>query len=174
LQTFVNAGAPRLSYPAGVALAGVVGTLAMPWLILDNLFTFLNYYGAVLSALGGIMIADYYVIRRRRLNVPDLYRADGQFRFARGVNPAGIVAWALAGVVAASILDYAYIVGFPLGFVLYLALMKLWVLRRYPQQEVSSGFDPRYLATTEGHEWAYSPDAGFARVPAEISSATHR
>lgn len=164
--TFVNAGAPRLSYPVAVALAGVVGTLAMPWLILDNLFTFLSYYGAALSALGGIMLADYYVIRRRRLNVPDLYRMDGQFRYAGGVNPAGLVAWVLAGVVAVSLLDYAYIVGLPLGFVLYLILMKLWIIPRYPQDELTAGFDDRFLATTAGREWAWSFESGFTREPA--------
>ncbi|NEE03731.1 NCS1 family transporter [Phytoactinopolyspora halotolerans] len=173
--TFVNAGAPRLSYPVAVALAGVVGTLAMPWLILENLFTFLNYYGAVLSALGGIMLADYYVVRRRRLNVPDLYRADGQFRFAGGVNPAGIIAWAAAGGVAVVLLDYAYIVGLPLGFVLYLVLMKLWILPRYPQQEVTSGFDVRFLATTAGCEWVYSSDdGGLTRAPAGTITAADR
>ena len=84
-----------------MALAGVVGTLCFPWAILDNLFVFLGYYGAFLSAIGGIMIADYYLIRRRRLNVPDLYRLDGQFRYAGGFNPAGLIAWLVAGGLAA-------------------------------------------------------------------------
>ena len=73
----------------------------LPWAILDNLFAFLGYYGAFLSAIGGIMIADYYLIRRRRLNVPDLYRLDGQFRYAGGFNPAGLIAWLVAGGLAA-------------------------------------------------------------------------
>lgn len=51
--TFVNAGAPRVSYPVALVIAGIIGTASMPWLILNNLFTFLSYYGAVLSAVGG-------------------------------------------------------------------------------------------------------------------------
>jgi NCS1 family nucleobase:cation symporter-1 len=164
--TFVNAGAPRLSYRAGVALAGVVGTLAFPWLILDNLFTFLGYYGALLSAVGGIMIADYYALRRRRLNVPDLYRADGQFRFAGGVNPAGLLAWTVAGGLALWQLEYAYLVGLPVGFALYLLLMKAWVLRDHPQAELESGFSDEFLATSVGKEWAYDDAGGLRRVPA--------
>ncbi len=168
--TFVNAGAPRLSYRAGVALAGVVGTLAFPWLILDNLFTFLGYYGALLSAVGGIMIADYYALRRRRLNVPDLYRADGQFRFLGGFNPAGLIAWVVAGGLALWQLEYAYLVGLPVGFAVYLLLMKTWVMHAHPQAEVDSGFSEEYLATSVGQEWAYDGAGGLHRVPAGSES----
>jgi NCS1 family nucleobase:cation symporter-1 len=164
--TFVNAGAPRLPYKWAVALAGVVGTLAMPWLILNNLFTFLGYYGALLSAVGGIMIADYYVLRRRRLNVPDLYRADGQFRYMGGFNPAGLLAWAVAGGLALWQLQYAYLVGLPVGFVVYLLLMKLWIVPGHPQAEVTSGFSDDYLATSAGKEWAYDARTGVHAVAA--------
>lgn len=169
--TFVNAGAPRLSYKWAVALAGVVGTLAMPWLILNNLFTFLGYYGALLSAVGGIMIADYYVLRRRRLNVPDLYRADGQFRYMGGFNPAGLVAWAVAGGLALWQLQYAYLVGLPVGFVVYLLLMKLWIVPSHPQAEVTSGFSDDYLATSVGKEWAYDARAGVRAIAAGSEAA---
>ncbi len=164
--TFVNAAAPRLHYKWAVALAGVVGTLAFPWLILNNLFTFLGYYGALLSAVGGIMLADYYVVRRRRLNVPDLYRAEGQFRFMSGFNPAGLIAWVVAGALALWQLQYAYLVGLPVGFLVYLALMKFWILRTFPQAEVESGYDERYLATSVGQEWTYDEARGLHRVPA--------
>ena len=63
----------------------------MPWAILDNLFAFLFSYGSFLSAIGGIMVADYYLIRRRRLNVPQLYELQGQFHYWRGFNPAGLL-----------------------------------------------------------------------------------
>ncbi len=163
--TFVNAGAPRLHYKWAVLLAGVVGTVVMPWLILDNLFTFLGYYGALLSAVGGIMIADYYVVRRRRVNVPDLYRPDGQFRFAGGVNPAGMVAWVVAGALAVWQLEYAYLVGLPVGFAVYLLLMKVWVLPRHPQAETGARGD-EFLATSAGMEWAYDETHWIHRVPA--------
>jgi NCS1 family nucleobase:cation symporter-1 len=45
-----------------VVIAGVVRTLCFPWQILDNLFVFLGNYGPFLSAIGGIMVADYYFI----------------------------------------------------------------------------------------------------------------
>jgi NCS1 family nucleobase:cation symporter-1 len=168
--TFVNAGAPRLSYKSAVVLSGVVGTLAMPWLILNNLFTFLGYYGALLSAVGGIMIADYYVLRRRRLNVPDLFRSDGQFRFTGGFNLAGLGAWIVAGGLALWQLQYAYLVGLPVGFAVYLLLMKLWVLPSHPQAEITSSYSEAFLATSVGQEWAYDGATGVHRSPAEITA----
>jgi NCS1 family nucleobase:cation symporter-1 len=153
---FVNAGAPRLNYPMGVVLAGIVGTLAMPWLILNNLATFLGYYGAALSAVAGIMYCDYYVLRRRRLNVPDLYQQHGQFRFMSGFNPAGLIAWVVAGGFAIWHIQYSYLIGLPLGFALYYILMKYWILKKYPQQEIESNFDERYLATSVNKDWSYS------------------
>jgi NCS1 family nucleobase:cation symporter-1 len=164
--TFVNAGAPRLQYKWAVALAAVVGTLAFPWLILNNLFTFLGYYGALLSAVGGIMICDYYVIRRRRLNVPELYRARGQFFFARGVNPAGLIAWLVAGGVAVWQLQYAYLVGFPLGFLVYWLLMKFWILPQYPQAELTARDGDAFLGTSAAREWEYDGAGGLRQVPA--------
>ncbi|MDW3118587.1 MAG: NCS1 family transporter [Roseovarius pacificus] len=86
--TFVNLAPRVINYKVAVALAGIVGTLCFPWEILNNLFVFLGYYGAFLSAIGGIMVADYYILRRRRINVPDLFKSNGQYRFWGGFNPA--------------------------------------------------------------------------------------
>lgn len=163
--TFVNAGAPRLSYPMALVLAGIVGTAAMPWLILDNLFTFLSYYGAVLSAVGGIMVADYYVLRKRRLNVPALFDHQGQFRFANGYNPAGLIAWLVGGVMAVIFLKYAYAVGFITALLVYLGLMKYWILPRYPQAEISAQDTDSYLASSVGLNWVYTEGNSFVRLP---------
>jgi NCS1 family nucleobase:cation symporter-1 len=164
--TFVNAGAPRLQYKWAVALAAVVGTLAFPWLILNNLFTFLGYYGALLSAVGGIMICDYYVIRRRRINVPELYQPRGQFFFSGGVNPAGLIAWVVAGGVAVWQLQYAYLVGLPLGFLVYWLLMKFWILPQYPQAELTASDGDAFLGTSAAREWEYDGVGGLRQVAA--------
>jgi NCS1 family nucleobase:cation symporter-1 len=151
--TFVNAAPHLIDYRIGVALAGVIGTLCFPWAILDNLFVFLGYYGAFLSAIGGIMVADYYLIRRRRVNVPDLYRLDGQFRYWSGFNPAGLISWFVAGGFAAAQPQYAVLIGFPVGLVLYVVLMRMLVLPRHPQAEIDDGFSERFLATSRGANW---------------------
>ncbi|MDB6176299.1 NCS1 family transporter [Paracoccus sp. Z330] len=162
--TFINFAPRVINYKMAVVIAGIVGTLCMPWKLLDNLFVFLGYYGAFLSAIGGIMIADYYVLRRRRLNVPALYQMDGQFSYAGGFNPAGLIAWCVAGGIAAWYSQYAILIGFPLGLVLYVLLMKFWILPAYPQAELQAEQDDAYLATSVGLSWSYRKGTGFARV----------
>ncbi|MBS97136.1 MAG: nitrate reductase [Oceanospirillaceae bacterium] len=165
---FVNAGAPRVSYPMAVVIAGVVGTLSMPWAILNNLFAFLFSYGAFLSAIGGIMIADYYLIRGRRLNVPDLYRPDGQFRYSSGFNLAGVIAWLAAGGLAFVAGSWAFVVGFVAGLVIYYVLMRILVLPQYRQREVDAQNGDDYLATSVGFNWNYDVASQvFSRIPTE-------
>lgn len=152
--TFINAGAPKLSYAWAIGLAGVIGTLCMPWLILNHLFTYLGFYGALLSAVGGIMVCDYFIIRKRRLNVADLYKDNGQFYFIKGINPAGMIAWVVGGVAALIFIEYAYVVGFPLAVIVYYLLMKFWILPKFPQKEVNATGEA-FLATTVNKSWVY-------------------
>lgn len=161
--TFVNLAPRVINYRIGVALAGIVGTLSFPWLILDNLFVFLGYYGAFLSSIGGIMVADYYILRRRRLNVPALYDLRGQFRYAGGFNLAGLAAWIIAGGIAAWFVNYAVLIGCPLGFALYLAFSRAFTLPRHPQAEMTEGFPSRFLATSVGESWVYLGSGRFTR-----------
>ncbi len=95
--------------------------------------------------------------------MPDLYRSDGQFRYWKGINPAGIIAWFAAAILSLIWLDIAFLIGFPIAFVLYFVLMKLWVMPRYEQKEITSGHDDKYLATSLGLNWVYHRGEGFTR-----------
>ena len=151
---FTNAGARwNLPYKVAVLIAGLIGVCVMPWKILDQLYTYLGYFGSFLSALAGIMICDYYVIRHRRLNVQDLYKKDGQYRYHGGINWCGIIAWILGTVAANLFSDYGYLFGFPTGFVVYLILTKAWYLKKFPQAEIESDFSDEYLGISVGNEW---------------------
>lgn len=151
---FTNAGARwNLPYKVAVLIAGLIGVCVMPWKILDQLYTYLGYFGSFLSALAGIMICDYYVIRHRRLNVQDLYKKDGQYRYHGGINWCGIIAWILGTVAANLFSDYGYLFGFPTGFVVYLILTKAWYLKKFPQAEIASNFSDDYLGISVGNEW---------------------
>lgn len=166
---FTNAGAKwNLSYKVAVLIAGLIGVCVMPWRILDQLYTYLGYFGSFLSALAGIMLCDYYCIRRRRLNVQDLYKPDGQYRYHGGFNLCGIIAWC-AGTLAANIgSDYGYLFGLPTGFLAYFVLMKVWYLKKFPQAEVTSGYSEAYLGLSVGNDWVipgYEAFAGVEEVP---------
>lgn len=168
---FTNAFAKwNLPYKIAVLIAGLIGVCVMPWKILDQLYTYLGYFGSFLSALAGIMICDYYIIRKRRLNVQDLYKRDGQYRYHGGFNVCGIVAWIL-GTVAANVgSDYGYLFGLPTGFVVYLVLMKTWYLKKFPQAEVESGYSDEYLGTSVGNDWVIPGYESVAGVADETGS----
>ncbi len=168
---FTNAFAKwNLPYKIAVLIAGLIGVCVMPWKILDQLYTYLGYFGSFLSALAGIMICDYYIIRKRRLNVQDLYKRDGQYRYHGGFNVCGIVAWIL-GTVAANVgSDYGYLFGLPTGFVVYLVLMKTWYLKKFPQAEVESGYSDEYLGISVGNDWVIPGYESVAGVADETGS----
>ena len=168
---FTNAFAKwNLPYKIAVLIAGLIGVCVMPWKILNQLYTYLGYFGSFLSALAGIMICDYYIIRKRRLNVQDLYKRDGQYRYHGGFNVCGIVAWIL-GTVAANVgSDYGYLFGLPTGFVVYLVLMRTWYLKKFPQAEVESGYSDEYLGISVGNDWVIPGYESVAGVTDETGS----
>src|SRR5262249_49198406 len=78
--------APRvISFRLGGLITGIVGILMMPWKLVADpngyIFTWLIAYSALLGPIGGILIADYFVWRRRQLNLTALYQTNGEYRF---------------------------------------------------------------------------------------------
>jgi NCS1 family nucleobase:cation symporter-1 len=146
---FSNLSPRRISYVTGGLITAVVGILMMPWKLYSDagayIFTWLVGYSSLMGALGGILIADYWVLRRQRLSLPDLFREHGAYTYRGGVNPAAMIALVLAvlpvvpgflhaattpggNVANPTFLDhlylYAWFVTFGLSFVIYLALMR--------------------------------------------------
>jgi nucleobase:cation symporter-1, NCS1 family len=98
---FSNLSPRRISFRRGAFIAAGIGAVIMPWKLLasagDYLFAWLLGYGSLLGAVGGVMIADYYFVRRCRLRLEDLYRRGGAYEYRRGFNPIALVALA-AGI----------------------------------------------------------------------------
>jgi NCS1 family nucleobase:cation symporter-1 len=95
---FQNLAPKRLNWTAGVLITAILGTLIQPWNLFFNAMTYainwLSGYGGFLGAIGGIMIADYWLLRRRNLNLLDLYSENGVYNYRNswGVNPYAIIA----------------------------------------------------------------------------------
>jgi NCS1 family nucleobase:cation symporter-1 len=134
---FSNLNPRRISFRTGGIITGVIGILLMPWKLLssfsDYIFGWLVGYSGLLGPIAGIMIADYFMLRKCELDVNALYRADGIYSYSRGVNWNALVALA-AGIAVALIgifvpslrwlYDYAWFVGLFVAGSLYLLLMK--------------------------------------------------
>ncbi len=146
---FSNLSPKRISYVTGGLITAVIGILMFPWKLYSDaaayIFTWLLGYSSLMGALGGILIADYWVVRRQRLLLDDLFREQGAYTYRRGVNPRAIAAFAIAilpvvpGFVRAAMTPggtvanpdlfdrlyaYAWFVTFGASFAVYLGLMR--------------------------------------------------
>ncbi|MES2305330.1 MAG: NCS1 family nucleobase:cation symporter-1 [Gemmatimonadota bacterium] len=155
---FSNLAPRRISYVTGGLITAVIGVLMMPWRLYSDaaayIFTWLLGYSSLMGALGGILIADYWVIRRQQLDVTALFQVNGIYSYRHGVNPHAIVALVVGvlpvipgfihavstpgGVVADPglfdhLYQYAWFVTFALSFLIYLKLM--WPSRPSPSVE---------------------------------------
>ncbi|MBI3744984.1 MAG: NCS1 family nucleobase:cation symporter-1 [Chloroflexi bacterium] len=146
---FSNAWPKRISFRTGGLITGVIGVLLQPWNLYNDpnsyIFTWLGTYGGATGAIAGVLIADYWYIRRTSLKLTDLYKADGIYRYASGWNWRAVVAL-LVGVVMAiggsyggpfpadgilpflkapfAFADYSWVVGLIVSFVVYAVLTK--------------------------------------------------
>ena len=151
---FSNLNPKKISYVTGGLITAVVGILMMPWKLYSDagayIFTWLVGYSSLMGALGGILIADYWVLRKERLSLPDLFRVDGVYTYIRGWNPVAMIALVVAvvpvvpGFIRAAttpggnvadpnffdhLYQYAWFVTFGLSFVIYLGLTPRGSLR---------------------------------------------
>jgi NCS1 family nucleobase:cation symporter-1 len=129
--------APRLiSFRTGGMITGFLGLAMMPWKLMETfgsyIFGWLVGYSGLLGPVAGIMVADYFLVRRTKLDCYSLYRRGGIYEYRRGINPAALIAL-VVGVVAALIgrfvpavsflYDYAWFIGFFLSGTLYYIAM---------------------------------------------------
>ena len=134
---FSNLNPRRISFRTGGLITGVIGVLLMPWKLLGDfsayIFGWLVGYSALLGPIAGVMIADYFLVRRSRLKVSDLYRRGGLYEYDNGLNVRAVVALgagvaiALMGLAVPALrllYDYAWFVGFGVAGAVYVVLMQ--------------------------------------------------
>ncbi len=132
---FSNLNPRRISFRTGGIITGVVGMLLMPWKLLGNyssyIFGWLVGYSGLLGPIAGVMIADYYLLRRCELAVDDLYLRGRSYEYTGGVNYRALIALgagiavALMGLVIHPmryLYDYSWFVGFLVAGAVHLAL----------------------------------------------------
>src|SRR6266516_3605634 len=153
--------APRfISFRTGSLIAGVVGILIQPWRLRANphiyIIVLLGFYGGLIGAVAGVLIADYWLIRRTELRLVDLYRPGGAYWYAGGWNWRGVLALVVGAVLAVGgawsapgqgpfpqdglipalkpLYNYNWVVGFAAALLLYWGLTAMTAGRsRVPQ-----------------------------------------
>jgi NCS1 family nucleobase:cation symporter-1 len=145
---FANLAPSKISFRKGGYITGMLGVLIFPWKLIADptgyIFTWLIAYSSLLGPVGGIMIVDYYFIRKQQLSTADLYKANGMYTFRNGFNYFAIIAL-LAGIVPnipgflttikvisasnvpvwiSHLYNYAWFVGFFISGLAYLLMMR--------------------------------------------------
>ena len=93
---FAHLAPKKISFRAGGYITGIIGVLIFPWKLIADpngyIFTWLIAYSSLLGPVGGIMIADYYFIRKQTLMLNELYSKHGSYSFYNGINNKAIIA----------------------------------------------------------------------------------
>lgn len=145
---FSNLSPKKINFRTGGYITGIIGILIFPWKLMADphgyIFTWLIAYSSLLGPIGGILIADYYFIRKQSLVAKELYKSDGIYSYQNGLNSAAIIAL-IIGILPnlpgfllqiklisstafptwiSDLYNYAWFVGFFVSGIVYLGLMK--------------------------------------------------
>ena len=145
---FSNLAPQKINFRLGGYITGIIGILIFPWKLIADpngyIFTWLIAYSSLLGPIGGIMIADYFFIRKKELVAKDLYESEGVYKYSSGYNYKAIIAL-LAGILPnvlgfllqikllnantfpiwlTHLYNYAWFVGFAVSAIVYYLLMK--------------------------------------------------
>jgi nucleobase:cation symporter-1, NCS1 family len=135
---FANAFPRAIRFKTGGLITGILGVLIQPWKLLADpsgyIFTWLLGYSGGLGSIAGVLIADYWIVRRAELKLEDLYMPGGAYRYYRGWNWNAVIA-TLAGCALAwgglvfaplrPLYDYAWFVGFFVAVIVHVALSRV-------------------------------------------------
>lgn len=136
----------KLNFVSAGVIAAVISFAMMPWQLMKNptvIFDLLNGIGGVLGPVAGVMIADFWLLRKRRLDVDQLYQEQGEYTFAAGYNYRAMVALGIGilmtvlGFVVPAVgwmYSYSWFVGLGMAFVVYYVLNKI-------HPPVAAGYD---------------------------------
>ncbi len=143
---FAHLSPQRISFRTGGLITGIIGIVMQPWKLVADptgyIFKWLVAYSALLGAVGGVLIADYYLVRRAQLDVKGLYDRAGPYWYIAGFNPVALLAL-IVGIVPCApgfvgtvttlkvapiwmdLYHYAWFISFGISFAVYGVVMAL-------------------------------------------------
>jgi len=165
---FSNLAPKYIGFRLGGLITGLVGIVMMPWHLFSDPSTYIGVWlagsSSFLGAVGGVLVCDYWVIRRTRLSVTDLYKTHGIYSYDRGINWCAVLAVGLAltpcipgfvdkvthgavlqehtrsAGVFRQLFEYAWFVTFGLAFLLYFSMMVGYPLKdRFAEATAAGG-----------------------------------
>ena len=144
---FSNVAPSKINFKWGGILTAIFGMLIMPWKLVADpsgyIFTWLIGYSSLLGPIAGILLTDYFIIRKQTLHIKDLYRTEGQYWYSSGFNLNALTAFIIGVLpnipgflfkinaidsipsIFEMIYSYAWFVGLLLAGAIYYGLMAL-------------------------------------------------
>ena len=115
----------KMNYKAAVTLSGILAACTFPWVLVQDesavgLTYFILIYSAFLGPIVAILLLEYYVLRRQKVDIEELYRPDGEFA---GYNKAAIVAMLIGAAAAFVKVELAWSIGLIVAGISYYILM---------------------------------------------------
>jgi NCS1 family nucleobase:cation symporter-1 len=140
---FANLAPSKINLKRGGYITAAIGIAMFPWVLVNHIVGWLIAYSALLGPIAGVMLADYYLLRKTKLEVAELFKLNGIYSGSNGTNWAGILALVIGilpnlpgflagvGITAgtsdffATIYTYAWFVGLFVAGAAYLVLSKI-------------------------------------------------
>ncbi len=133
-NAFSNILPKKISFRTGGVITGIIGIIIFPWLLLEQIQSLLIDVSAVLGPVLAILVCDYYLIRKKEIQLAELYKTDGVYTFGgSGFNRFAIISLIIGAFIAiggkwipamSSLYAVSWFSGFIISFVLYYLLMK--------------------------------------------------
>ncbi|MFC4953424.1 NCS1 family nucleobase:cation symporter-1 [Acinetobacter puyangensis] len=135
---FSNVAPSKISWRTGGMIAAVGSIFITPWNLFNNpqvIHYTIDILGALIGPLFGILLADFYVVKKQKIVVDDLYSMNpqGSYWYENGYNKKAIYTLIPAALVPimgvlipqlSAMANFSWFIGMGLGFVIYIALMK--------------------------------------------------
>ena len=137
---FSTVFAPKITFAKGCIIAGVLAFLMQPWSLMDKVVTANLVVGIMLGGVAGMMVADYYFLRKRKLNIKDLYVEGGEYTYAKNWNPLAFVAYVIGTITGLLIPDWGFLVAMFFGGLSYYLLMRFYGAKKYNQESILVNF----------------------------------
>lgn len=143
-----------ISFRTGALITSFLGVMIFPWKLLEDentyIFVWLGTVGGILGAVAGILLADYWLLRRTRINLPALFSREGEYWYSGGWNWRALVAFGIGAAlsVAGPLASYGWVIGLVAAFTVHWALGRF--LPDHRTRAIESDAAEREAAGREG------------------------
>ncbi|WP_206459513.1 NCS1 family nucleobase:cation symporter-1 [Anaerovorax sp. IOR16] len=135
---FSNLAPKKISYKIGVIITGILAMIMQPWQFMKDgnvfIYDWLGLYGVMLAPIAGIFLADYYIVKKKNMDVMSLFQAEeGRYWYKKGFNYIAFFSWLcgcippILGKIISSLhwmTNNGYLISFFISLIIYPILMK--------------------------------------------------